>query len=158
MKCLILTSLILTTCLLFIGFFLVCCSGDKSGLIVRAWKLNKVEEDCTTLDSTSSLNDQYHVFLKNVIDEHKKHNAIHSNVAWLFKSDSTFEIIFKDNSNETIDNKWRIEGDTLLLAIWHNDFYLKFIIKKLSKDSLIIENDELGKVSTKLIFSSDTKD
>jgi hypothetical protein len=135
-------------------FFTVSCWNSKRSCITRAWRLKKVEGYDNTLDSATASTDQYHSFLKNVIIEHKRHNSPHYGITWIFNPDSTFKIIFKDNNNETDDNRWRIVDDTLYLAIWHNDFYLRFMINKLTKDSLIIENNESGKAPTVLVFAA----
>lgn len=134
--------------------FTISCWNNKNSLITRAWRLKKIEGYDRTVDSSSVSTDQYHTFLKNVIIEHKRHNSSHYGITWVFKPDSTFKIIFKDNNNETCDNKWHIKDDTIFLAIWHNDFYLKFVINKLTKDSLVLENNESGKTPTKLVFAS----
>ncbi len=147
-------QLLLRIVLLVLVLFTVSCWNSKRSCIMRAWRLKKVEGYDNTIDSSAASADQYHTFLKNVIIEHKRHNSPHYGITWTFNSDSTFKIIFRDNSDQTNDNKWRIGGDTLFLAIWHNDFYLKFMIYKLSKDSLVLENNESGKAPTILVFAA----
>jgi hypothetical protein len=136
-----------------IVFFTLSCSQDKGVLITRTWQLDRVRGKIDTLKAAIP-QDEYHTVLTQVINEHRKHCLRYGAITWIFNADSTFKIIFRDNSNETDDNKWRIKGDTLYLAVWHNDFFFKFLIKTISKKELILENDELGKRPIILMFSA----